>query len=104
MLAATTGLAIVGKAQDGAEAVQMAEGLSPDVILMDIGMAPMNGIEATHIIKEQHPDIRIVGLSVHEEGELSQEILGAGASAFVTKGAPIEDVLAAIRGAAEEEQ
>ncbi len=103
MLAPTEGLEIVGRAADGEEGVKMADGLAPDVILMDIGMEPMNGIEAARIIKEQHPEIRIIGLSVHEEGELSQEILDAGAEAFLTKGAPLEELVAAVRGKGGEE-
>ena len=98
MLGMSEGLEIVGKAADGREAVEMASGLEPDVILMDIGMEPMNGIEATRIIAEQHPEIRIIGLSVHEEGDLSEQMREAGAAAFVTKGAAIEKLLAAIRG------
>ncbi|MGI5817743.1 MAG: response regulator, partial [Armatimonadota bacterium] len=97
MLAFTEGIEIVGKAQDGEEAVEMASGLMPDAVLMDIGMEPMNGIEATRIIKQQHPEIHIIGLSVHEEGELSREMRKAGVEAFLTKGCPIEDLVAAIR-------
>jgi|GEM_PF-7056849 len=102
MLASGDGVEVVGTAADGHEAIELAIGLQPDVILMDIGMKPMNGIEATRIIMEQHPGMRIIGLSVHEEGELSREIREAGAADFLTKGAPIEEIIAAIRGKAEE--
>jgi len=71
---------------------------------MDIGMEPMNGIEATRIIMDQHPEMRIIGLSVHEEGELSQEMRDAGATAFVTKGAAIEKLLAAIHKEGEQSE
>ena len=97
-LATSSRVEVIGLASDGQEAVEMAVAMEPDVILMDIGMEPMNGIEATRIISSQQPDVRIIGLSVHPEGEMSEAITDAGAAAFLTKGSPIDALMDAILG------
>jgi signal transduction histidine kinase len=76
---------VVGEAGDGTEGVALAEQLHPDVIVMDINMPHMNGIEATRLIKEKHPSIHVVGLSLHEEEEKAQAMRHAGATAYLHK-------------------
>jgi CheY-like chemotaxis protein len=88
---------IVGQASDGQEAVEMAGKLLPDVILMDISMPRMNGMHATRAIHEQHPDIRIIGLSLYQEEERAKAMLDAGATLYLTKSGPPADLRAAIR-------
>jgi DNA-binding NarL/FixJ family response regulator len=97
MLNQEADIEVVGEAQDGAEAVELAEKLRPDVILMDISMPGMSGIDATRSISKAYPGIRIIGLSMYEEGERSQAILNAGAVDYVTKSAPKAHLIAAIR-------
>jgi CheY-like chemotaxis protein len=90
---------IVGEATDGLEAVELAGGLHPDVLLMDINMPRLNGVNATRAIHQAHPAIRIIGLSMFEDHERAQAMHDAGAVDYVTKGAPINDLIAAIRRA-----
>lgn len=92
---------VVGQAADGGEAVTMARRLRPDLVLMDISMPVMNGIQATRQICSELPSTRIIGLSMFEDDQRVNAMLEAGASAFVNKGAPSGDLLAAIRKATD---
>ena len=96
LLAADPELEIVGEAETGAEGMRLAEQLRPDVILMDISMPDMNGIEATRIIKAQHPEIAVLALTMHEDDQYFFEMLGAGASGYVPKRAAPNDLISAI--------
>ena len=91
---------IVGEAGSAKEALVEAERLHPDVILMDIGLPDMTGIEATRIIKEKLADVNIVALTIHEDEEYFFQMLDAGASGYVPKRAAPEELLTAIRAAA----
>ena len=93
---------IVGQASDGQEAVELARNLLPDVILMDIGMPRMNGLDATRVIHQQHPDIRIIGLSLYQEEERAKAMLDSGAVFYLTKSGPPADLRAAIRSCMKE--
>ncbi len=76
---------VIGEANDGEEAVRMASELNPDIIIMDIGMPKMNGLEATRIIKKNHPEIIVLVLTVHEDAEYILKILEAGAAGYLIK-------------------
>ena len=93
---------IVGQASNGQEAVEMAGALLPDVILMDISMPGMNGIDATQVIHQRHPDIRIIGLSLYQEEERAKAMLDSGAVFYLTKSGPPADLRAAIRSCIKE--
>jgi len=82
------------------EAIEAAKNLHPDVILMDIGLPDMSGIEATREIKRSSKDIAIVALTIHEDEEYFFKMLDAGASGYVPKRAAPEELLTAIREAA----
>jgi two-component system CheB/CheR fusion protein len=97
MLSQERDIEVIGEAQDGAEAVELAGKLKPDVILMDISMPGMSGIDATRSISAAYPEICVIGLSMYEEGERSQAIRNAGAIDYVTKSAPKAHLIAAIR-------
>jgi len=102
LLAQEPDFEVIGQAKDGQEAIEQAGTLRPDVVLMDISMPRMNGIESTKIIHQQHPDIRIIGLSLYSEEERSKEILDAGAAFYLTKSGPPADLKAAIRACMKE--
>jgi PAS domain S-box-containing protein len=90
---------VVGEASNGVQAINLARSLRPDVVVMDVSMPVLNGVEATAEIQRDMPEIKVIGLSMHEEGELSSAIRQAGAVAYVTKGGSPEALVAAIRKA-----
>lgn len=88
---------VVGSAQDGQEAVQQAAEMQPDVVLMDILMPELNGIEATRAIIETSPHIGVIMLTMFEDDESVFSAMRAGARGYILKGADQDDVLRAIR-------
>ncbi|HLA84564.1 MAG TPA: PAS domain-containing protein [Thermoguttaceae bacterium] len=90
---------VVGEAIDGEHAIQQAELLLPDAIVMDIDMPNLNGIEATRRIKARRPDVVVIGLSLHEEPSAIRAMVEAGADAYVSKHAPAGELVAVIRRA-----
>jgi DNA-binding NarL/FixJ family response regulator/anti-sigma regulatory factor (Ser/Thr protein kinase) len=92
-------LEIVGEASDGREAVRLADELRPDVIIMDVSMPHLSGIEATRQIVAQMPDVVVIGMSMHEEEAMASAMRRAGAALYLTKGGPSDALLAAIRSA-----
>jgi CheY-like chemotaxis protein len=91
-------LEVVGEAADGKMAIELTRNLAPDVILMDISMAVMNGIEATRAIHAEFPAARVIGLSVLDAAGQSDAMRAAGAMAYLNKSDSAETLLAAIRG------
>ena len=88
---------IVGEASDAEEAIRAARELEPDVILMDVVMPGMSGVEATRRIKAANPDTSILALTMHEDEQYFFEMLQAGAAGYVPKRAAPDDLLSAIR-------
>ncbi len=91
---------IVGEAASAGEAIEAATQLTPNVILMDIGLPDLSGIEATREIKKRLPQVAIVALTIHEDEEYFFKMLEAGATGYVPKRAAPEELLTAIRAAA----
>ena len=91
---------VVGEAANGQEGLDLARHLQPDVVLMDIHMPVMNGIEATRRIHAELPAVRVIGLSNSEELEQVAAMREAGAMFYLTKSGPAQDLLATIRAAA----
>jgi DNA-binding NarL/FixJ family response regulator len=87
---------LVGEANNGEETIELAITLSPDIILMDINMSPVNGFEATRKILKQNPSIRIIGLSMHKEATYCKNLLRLGAKGYVIKSSLYEEVIPAI--------
>lgn len=90
---------ILAEASTGAEAIQLAAEYKPDVVVMDITLPDISGIEATRRLKERQPEIAVVALTIHEDEQYFFEMLQAGASGYVPKRAAPEDLIAAIRTA-----
>ena len=88
---------IVGEAENGREAVKQAEELSPDIILMDVNMKDLNGIEATRQIVAKVPSVKVIGLSMYSERQFVTEMLLAGVKGYLLKDAAIEELVLGIR-------
>ena len=97
LLLAEPDIEIVGEASSGREAVEMALDLRPDVVVMDVQMPDMNGIEATRAIKEQSDDCAVLALTIHEDEQYFFQMLNAGALGYVPKRAAPDDLVRAIR-------
>lgn len=91
------GFDVVGEAANGHEAVREAKRLKPDIVLMDITLPDMNGLEAMTQLKAEAPDVRVVILTMHEDKDYFFRALQAGASGYVVKGGDKENILAALR-------
>jgi two-component system response regulator NreC len=87
---------VVGEAKDGREAIKAIEALSPDVILMDIAMPGLNGLEATRRIKKKFPMTKVVVLTMHTNEEYIFQILNAGADGYLVKETAFQDLISAI--------
>jgi len=94
-------LDVVGEAGNAAEAREQVASLAPDIVLMDIGMRDMNGIELTAQLLRDHPQLRVLMLSMYDNAEYVQRSLQAGARGYVLKGAPSIEIVNAIRAVAE---
>ncbi len=103
ILEAQADMEIVGEASNGREALEAAVKLSPDVVVMDVAMPELNGIEATRRMAEAAPRTRVLALSMHKDSVYVREILRAGARGYLLKDAVDEDLIAAVRAVARGE-
>lgn len=103
ILAAQPDMEIAGEAGNGREAVELAERIKPDVVVMDVAMPELNGIEATRRIMAALPHTRVLALSMYKDSVYVREILRAGARGFLLKDAIDRDLLAAVRAVASGE-
>lgn len=88
---------VLGEAEDGRQALELVEKLLPNVVIMDISMPNLNGIEATRKIKIDYPDMKIIALSMHQDKRFIANMLEAGASGFLLKDCATEELIGAIR-------
>src|ERR1051325_1272763 len=103
LLGAQPDMEIVGEASNGREAVESAETLRPDIVVMDVAMPELNGIEATRRLAASAPHTRVVALSMHKDSVYVREILRAGARGYLLKDSPAPDLLMAVRAVASGE-
>jgi DNA-binding NarL/FixJ family response regulator len=92
---------VIGEARNGTEAVERAAELQPDIVLMDISMPGVDGLEATRRIRQTCPSAQVLALTVHDDKQYFMQMLAAGASGYLTKQAAPEDLMAAITAVAE---
>ncbi len=97
LLESQNGLRIVGEADNGRAAVQLAVQLKPDVVIMDVGMPELNGIDATRQIVRQCPRTRVVALSMHSDGQFVTGMLKAGAAGYLLKDSAFEELHDAVQ-------
>ena len=95
-------IAIVAEAGSGEQAIELAEQHQPDVVIMDVTIQGINGVEATRRITSAYPGTRVIGLSVHPAEDMAERMRQVGAEAYLNKAGPADDLLAAIRGARHE--
>jgi DNA-binding NarL/FixJ family response regulator len=100
ILSAQPDIEIVGEASNGREAVEVATTLHPDVVVMDVAMPELNGVEATRRLVEASPHTRVLALSMHKDSVYVREILRAGARGYLLKDAIDSDLVAAVRAVA----
>jgi two-component system response regulator NreC len=100
ILGAQPDMEIVGEAANGREAVELAEQLKPDIVVMDVAMPELNGIEATRRLVGALPHSRVIALSMHKDSVYVREILRAGARGYLLKDSGAEDLVRAIRAVA----
>ncbi len=100
---AAEGFDIVGEAADGDEAVTLARELLPAVVLMDVTMPVMDGIDATKAIRAELPDVQVVMLTMHADADLIRRAITAGAAGYLTKDCSTDEVVRTLRGAASGE-
>lgn len=91
---------VIGEAEDGRAAVELAGRMHPDVVLMDIAMPLLNGLEATRQIKRDHPEIQVLVLTMYDHEEYVRQVLATGASGYILKRAAATDLVTAIRAVA----
>jgi len=94
------GLKVIAEAKNGIEALEQAEKTQPDIVLMDITMPDMDGMEATRRLKSLYPDCQVLVLTVHADKQYFMEMLAAGASGYMTKQAAADELVAAIQAVA----
>jgi DNA-binding NarL/FixJ family response regulator len=88
---------VVGEAENGRQALELAHRHTPDLIIMDVNMPVMDGIEATRILSKELPRVKVIALSMHAEKDSAEAMRQAGAAAYLTKGGPSEDLVETIR-------
>lgn len=97
MLADVDGVHVVGQAESGEEAIKKARELKPDVVLMDVKMPGIGGLEATRRLLRNQEDIKVIAVTICEEDPFPTRLLQAGAAGYLTKGAALEEMIRAIR-------
>jgi len=96
LLSGENGMEVVGEARDGYTALNLATTLKPDVVVMDISMPELNGIETTRRLSSQHPNIKVIGLSSYNNKQHIVEMLDAGAKGYITKENTSDELLCAL--------
>ncbi|MHC8401572.1 response regulator [Pseudomonas sp. MDT1-17] len=100
LLAVMAPLEVVGEAENGADAIEMVGRCQPDLLLVDISLKDMNGLELTRVLRSQYPSLKVLVLSMYDNNEYVSESVRAGASGYVLKNSPSREIIAAIEAIA----
>ncbi|RON24244.1 DNA-binding response regulator [Pseudomonas brassicacearum] len=100
LLAVMAPLEVVGEAESGAQAIEMVGRCQPDLLLVDISLRDMNGLELTRVLRSQYPTLKVLVLSMYDNNEYVSESVRAGASGYVLKNSPSREIIAAIEAIA----
>ncbi|VVQ25229.1 response regulator [Pseudomonas fluorescens] len=100
LLAVMAPLEVVGEAENGADAIEMVGRCRPDLLLVDISLKDMNGLELTRVLRSQYPALKVLMLSMYDNNEYVSESVRAGASGYVLKNSPSREIIAAIEAIA----
>jgi DNA-binding NarL/FixJ family response regulator len=100
LLAVMAPLEVVGEAENGADAIDMVGRCQPDLLLVDISLQDMNGLELTRVLRSQYPSLKVLMLSMYDNNEYVSESVRAGASGYVLKNSPSREIIAAIEAIA----
>jgi DNA-binding NarL/FixJ family response regulator len=100
LLAVMAPLEVVGEAENGADAIEMVGRCQPDLLLVDISLKDMNGLELTRVLRSQYPALKVLMLSMYDNNEYVSESVRAGASGYVLKNSPSREIIAAIEAIA----
>ncbi|MGA7802011.1 MAG: UvrY/SirA/GacA family response regulator transcription factor [Gammaproteobacteria bacterium] len=98
------GIRVVSEAGTGEEAIQIVRQRKPDVVLMDVNMPGIGGLEATRRIRQIHPDLRVIVVTVHVDEPYPTRLLEAGAAGYLTKGCGVDEIVSAIRTVSQGER
>lgn len=90
-------ITVTGVTNCGEKAIDMLEDMEPDIVLMDVNMPGIGGVEACRRVLQKHPDIKVIALSVHNDGPIPQQLLKLGALGFISKGSPVDEMVDSIR-------
>jgi DNA-binding NarL/FixJ family response regulator len=101
LLEGHSGWQVIGEASDGAEALERAGELNPDVMVLDVTMPRMNGLEACRLLRKQYPDLEILFVTQHDSPQMMREALEAGARGYVVKSNAARDLLAAVEAVSQ---
>ena len=101
LLARETGFELVAQAGTGQEAIRAVHGARPDVLVLDIGLPDLDGVDVARAVRAAHPQIRIIALSVHSNEQFVRRMLKAGAEGYVVKSAALDELVQAIRAVSQ---
>lgn len=97
LLEKNDGFEVIGEAGDGRQALELIDRVTPDVCIMDVTMRGLNGVDATYRLLSDHPEIKIIGLSMHSDPQMVSSMLDAGAAGYVPKESAFEEIAAAVQ-------
>lgn len=96
LLSQTPGFSLIYECENGSQAIEQAQKLIPDVMLIDINMPNLNGFETTRTITEKNPNVKVIGISINNQPNYATKMLQSGASGYITKSSTLQEIVKAI--------